>query len=52
VEVGFDFICPWCLMGNPRFKQMILDAQSTDVVYTNKVTGIAPASWGRAWPRR
>ncbi|MBK5400770.1 hypothetical protein JFU47_29305 [Pseudomonas sp. TH39(2020)] len=35
------FSCPlFSINADPIFKQMILDAQSTDVIYTNKVTGM------------
>jgi nitronate monooxygenase len=38
--MGTRFIATEEANANPRFKQMILDAESTDVIYTNKVTGI------------
>lgn len=38
--MGTRFIATEEANADPRFKQMILDAQSTDVIYTNKVTGI------------
>jgi nitronate monooxygenase len=38
--MGTRFIATEEANASPRFKQMILDAESTDVVYTNKVTGI------------
>jgi nitronate monooxygenase len=38
--MGTRFIATEEANGAPRFKQMILDAESTDVVYTNKVTGM------------
>jgi nitronate monooxygenase len=38
--MGTRFIATEEANASPRFKQMILDAQSTDVVYTNKVTGM------------
>jgi nitronate monooxygenase len=45
--MGTRFIATEEANADPRFKQMILDAQSTDVVYTDKVTGIG-ASFLRA----
>jgi nitronate monooxygenase len=45
--MGTRFIATDEANADPRFKQMILDAQSTDVIYTNKVTGIG-ASFLRA----
>jgi nitronate monooxygenase len=38
--MGTRFLATEEANADPRFKQMILDAESTDVVYTNKVTGI------------
>lgn len=38
--MGTRFIATEEANAKPRFKQMILDAASTDVIYTNKVTGI------------
>jgi nitronate monooxygenase len=38
--MGTRFIATQEANAAPRFKQMILDAESTDVIYTNKVTGI------------
>ncbi|PRC90875.1 NAD(P)H-dependent flavin oxidoreductase [Solimicrobium silvestre] len=38
--MGTRFIATEEANANPKFKQMILDAESTDVIYTNKVTGI------------
>jgi nitronate monooxygenase len=38
--MGTRFIATEEANATPRFKQMILDAESTDVIYTNKVTGI------------
>lgn len=38
--MGTRFIATEEANADGRFKQMILDAQSTDVVYTNKVTGM------------
>ncbi|NML96595.1 nitronate monooxygenase [Paraburkholderia sp. RP-4-7] len=38
--MGTRFIATEEANAAPRFKQMILDAESTDVIYTNKVTGI------------
>jgi nitronate monooxygenase len=38
--MGTRFIATTEANADPRFKQMILDAQSTEVIYTNKVTGI------------
>jgi nitronate monooxygenase len=38
--MGTRFIATQEFTAAPVFKQMILDAQSTDVVYTNKVTGV------------
>jgi len=38
--MGTRFIATEEANANPSFKQMILDAESTDVIYTNKVTGI------------
>jgi nitronate monooxygenase len=45
--MGTRFIATEEANADPRFKQMILDAESTDVIYTNKVTGIG-ASFLRA----
>lgn len=45
--MGTRFIATQEANADPRFKQMILDAESTDVVYTDKVTGI-PANFLRA----
>jgi nitronate monooxygenase len=45
--MGTRFIATEESNADARFKQMILDAQSTDVVYTNKVTGMG-ASFLRA----
>ncbi len=45
--MGTRFIATEVANADPRFKQMILDAQSTDVIYTNNVTGIG-ASFLRA----
>lgn len=45
--MGTRFIATEEANADPRFKQMILDAESTDIVYTNKVTGIG-ASFLRA----
>lgn len=44
--MGTRFIATAEANADPRFKQMILDAESTDVVYTDKVTGI-PANFLR-----
>jgi nitronate monooxygenase len=38
--MGTRFIATEEANAAPRFKQMILDAESTDVIYTNKVTGM------------
>jgi nitronate monooxygenase len=38
--MGTRFIATQEANADPRFKQMILDAESTDVVYTHKVTGM------------
>jgi len=38
--IGTRFIATEEANAAPRFKKMILDADSTDVIYTNKVTGI------------
>lgn len=38
--MGTRFIATAEANADSRFKQMILDAESTDVIYTNKVTGI------------
>lgn len=45
--MGTRFIATEEANADPGFKQMILDAESTDVVYTNKVTGLG-ASFLRA----
>jgi nitronate monooxygenase len=38
--MGTRFIATREANAAPGFKQMILDAESTDIVYTNKVTGM------------
>jgi len=38
--MGTRFIATQEAAADPRFKQMIVDADSTDVVYTTKVTGM------------
>ena len=38
--MGTRFIATGEANADPCFKQMILDAESTDVIYTNKVTGL------------
>ncbi|TMH31068.1 MAG: nitronate monooxygenase [Betaproteobacteria bacterium] len=40
VYMGTRFIATEEADANPHFKQMILDAESTDIIYTNKVTGM------------
>jgi nitronate monooxygenase len=38
--MGTRFIATEEAVANPQFKQMIVNAESTDVVYTNKITGM------------
>jgi len=38
--MGTRFIATEEANADPRYKQMLLDSESTDIVYTNKVTGI------------
>jgi len=38
--MGTRFIATEEAVANPHFKQMIVDAESTDVVYTHKITGM------------